>query len=94
MADLDLLVIASQAGEAPRIVDMAKWGFFERPAFAAPACLTGFPSMSVCTGTGQGGLPIAMQFIGKPWTEATLLRAAHAYEQAHPWRSQRPAIAQ
>jgi aspartyl-tRNA(Asn)/glutamyl-tRNA(Gln) amidotransferase subunit A len=94
MEDLDLLVCASQAGEAPRIVDMTKWAFFERPAFAAPACLTGFPSMSVCTGTGRGGLPVAMQLIGKPWAEATLLRAAHAYEQAHPWRSQRPAIAQ
>jgi aspartyl-tRNA(Asn)/glutamyl-tRNA(Gln) amidotransferase subunit A len=94
MDDLDLLVNASQAGEAARIVDMNKWALLERPAFAAPACLTGFPSMSVCTGTGQGGLPVAMQLIGKPWAEATLLLAAHAYEQAHPWRSQRPAIAQ
>jgi aspartyl-tRNA(Asn)/glutamyl-tRNA(Gln) amidotransferase subunit A len=94
MADLDLLVSASQAGEAPRIVDMAKWGFFERPSFAAPACLTGLPSISVCTGTGHRRLPVSMQLIGKPWAEATLLRAAHAYEQAHPWRSQRPAIAQ
>ncbi len=94
MDDLDLLVNASQAGEAPRIVDMTKWSLLERPAFAAPACLTGFPSMSVCTGTGRGGLPVAMQLIGKPWAEATLLRAAHAYEQAHPWRSHRPAIAQ
>jgi hypothetical protein len=39
-------------------------------------------------------LPVAMQLIGKPWAEATLLRAAHAYEQSYPWRSQRPAIAQ
>lgn len=94
MEDLDLLVYASQAGEAPRIVSMTKWGLLERPAFAAPACLTGSPSMSVCTGTGRGGLPLAMQLVGKPWAEATLLRAAHSYEQAHPWRSQRPAIAQ
>jgi aspartyl-tRNA(Asn)/glutamyl-tRNA(Gln) amidotransferase subunit A len=94
MEDLDLLVSASQAGEAARIVDMTKWALLERPAFAAPACLTGFPSISVCTGNGRGGLPVAMQLIGKPWAEATLLRAAHAYEQAHPWRSHRPAIAQ
>ena len=94
MEDLDLLVNASQAGEAPRIVDMTKWAFFERPALTTPACLTGFPAMSVCTGTGLGGLPVAMQLIGKPWAEATLLRAAHAYEQSHPWRLQRPAIAQ
>jgi len=35
MDDLDLLVNASQAGEAPRIVDMTKWSLLERPAFAA-----------------------------------------------------------
>ena len=94
MEDLDLLVNASQAGEAPRIADMTKWGMLERPALTALASLTGRPAISVCTGMGQGGLPIAMQLIGKPWAEATVLRAAHAYEQAHPWRSQRPAIAQ
>ena len=94
MQDLDLLVNASQAGEAPKIVDLTKWAFFERPALTTPACLTGYPAMSVCTGFGQGGLPIAMQLIAKPWTEATLVRAAHAYEQAHSWRTQRPTIAQ
>jgi aspartyl-tRNA(Asn)/glutamyl-tRNA(Gln) amidotransferase subunit A len=94
MQDLDLLVNASQAGEAPKIADLTKWAFFERPALTTPACLTGYPAMSVCTGFGQGGLPIAMQLIAKPWTEATLVRAAHAYEQAHSWRTQRPTIAQ
>ncbi len=94
MVDLDLLVNASQAGEAPRIADVTKWGMLERPAFTTLATLTGYPSISVCTGTGQGGLPVAMQLIGKPWAEATVLRAAHAYEQSHPWRSQRPVLAQ
>jgi aspartyl-tRNA(Asn)/glutamyl-tRNA(Gln) amidotransferase subunit A len=37
---------------------------------------------------------VAMQFIGKPFAEATLFRVAHAYEQAHPWRARRPMIAQ
>src|SRR5450755_3715393 len=73
MENLDLLVNASQAGEAPRIADATKWAFFERPALTTPACLTGYPAMSVCTGLGLGGLPVAMQLIGKPWAEATLL---------------------
>jgi aspartyl-tRNA(Asn)/glutamyl-tRNA(Gln) amidotransferase subunit A len=94
MADLDLLVSAAQAGEAPRIVDLTKWAFFERPSLTSPGPLTGYPAMSVCTGFGMGGLPVAIHLIGKPWAEATLLRAAHAYEQAHPWRTKRPAIAQ
>lgn len=94
MADIDILVNASQPGEAPRIVDMTKWSIFERPALTTPACLTGLPAMSICTGLGAGGLPVAMQLIAKPFAEATLFRAAHAYEQAHPWRAQRPEIAQ
>ena len=49
--------------------------------------------MSACTGIGLGGLPVAMQLIAKPFAEATLFRAAHAYEQAHPWRASRPDIA-
>lgn len=93
MENLDLLVNASQAGEAPRIADVTKWALFERPALTTPACLTGYPAMSVCTGLGLGGLPVAMQLIGKPWAEATLLRAAHAYEHSHPWRESRPEIA-
>jgi aspartyl-tRNA(Asn)/glutamyl-tRNA(Gln) amidotransferase subunit A len=94
MADLDLLVNASQAGEAPPSVGLSKWAFFERPALTTPACLTGFPSMSVCTGFGAGGLPVAVQLISRPFAEATLFQAAHAYEQAYPWRAQRPPIAQ
>jgi aspartyl-tRNA(Asn)/glutamyl-tRNA(Gln) amidotransferase subunit A len=96
MADVDLLVSVAQAGEAPRIADMpqSKWSFFERPSLTTPAPLTGYPAMSVCTGFGLGGLPVAMHLIGKPWAEATLLRAAHAYERGHSWCSQGPAIAQ
>jgi aspartyl-tRNA(Asn)/glutamyl-tRNA(Gln) amidotransferase subunit A len=90
MAGLDLLVNASQAGEAPPSTSLSKWAFFERPALTTPACLTGFPSMSVCTGSGADGLPVAMQLIARPFDETTLLRAAHAYELAHSWRDQRP----
>jgi aspartyl-tRNA(Asn)/glutamyl-tRNA(Gln) amidotransferase subunit A len=73
--------------------DMSKWAFFERPALTTPACLVGYPAMSVPTGLGNGGLPVAMQIIAKPFAEPMLFRTAHAYEQAHVWRTQRPAIA-
>jgi aspartyl-tRNA(Asn)/glutamyl-tRNA(Gln) amidotransferase subunit A len=58
-----------------------------------PCNVTGFPAISICTGFGQGGLPVSMQLAGKPFTEPTLFRAAHAYEVAMPWRSRRPAMA-
>jgi aspartyl-tRNA(Asn)/glutamyl-tRNA(Gln) amidotransferase subunit A len=93
MANLDILLTATQAAVALRIVDVSKWGIFERPALTTPANLTGYPAISVCTGFGEGGLPIAMQLIGKPFQEATLFRAAHAYEAATEWRKRRPELA-
>jgi len=93
MEDLDIIVSASQPGEAPRIADVPKWANMEKPSFTMPCNVTGFPAISICTGFGQGGLPVSMQLSGKPFTEPTLFRAAHAYETATPWRKKRPAMA-
>lgn len=93
MADLDIIVSASQPGEAPRIADVQKWANMEKPSFTMPFNVTGFPAISLCTGFGQGGLPVSIQLAGKPFDEPTLFRAAHAYETATPWRSKRPAMA-
>jgi aspartyl-tRNA(Asn)/glutamyl-tRNA(Gln) amidotransferase subunit A len=93
MADLDVIVMASAPAEAPRIDNVPKWSGIEKPSFTMPCNVTGFPAISICTGFGAGGLPVSMQLAGKPFTEPTLLRAAHAYETAMPWRSKRPAMA-
>ena len=93
MADLDIIVSASQPGEAPHIAEVPKWANMEKPSFTMPFNVTGFPAISICTGFGEGGLPVSMQLAGKPFTEPTLFRAAHAYETATPWRKKRPAMA-
>jgi aspartyl-tRNA(Asn)/glutamyl-tRNA(Gln) amidotransferase subunit A len=93
MENLDVIVSASQPGEAPRIADVAKWANMEKPSFTMPFNVTGFPAISVCTGFGEGGLPVSMQLAGKPFSEPTLFRAAHAYESAMAWRARRPAMA-
>jgi aspartyl-tRNA(Asn)/glutamyl-tRNA(Gln) amidotransferase subunit A len=93
MENLDVIVSASQPGEAPRIDSVPKWANMEKPSFTMPFNVTGFPAISICTGFGEGGLPVAMQLAGKPFSEPTLLRAAHAYESAMPWRARRPAMA-
>ena len=43
--------------------------------------IAGVPAMSIPCGF-SAGLPVGLQMIGKPFSEATLLRAAHAYQQA------------
>ncbi len=93
MENLDIIVSASQPGEAPRIDSVPKWANMEKPSFTMPFNVTGFPAISICTGFGEGGLPVAMQLAGKPFTEPTLFRAAHAYETATKWRARRPAMA-
>jgi len=93
MADLDIIVSASQPGEAPKIAEVPKWANMEKWSFTMPFNVTGFPAISICTGFGEGGLPVSIQLAGKPFSEPTLFRAAHAYETATPWRQKRPAMA-
>ena len=87
--DLDLLVTAGAPAEAPRIDDMPKWDNLARPSFTNPFNLTGWPAMCVCSGFGAGGLPVSVQIAAKPFEEAVLFRAAHAFEQATGFRVNR-----
>jgi amidase len=51
---------------------------------------TGFPAITVPMGYLRGGvLPAGLQFFGRPWDEATLIKLAYSYEQAT--RHRRPA---
>lgn len=54
--------------------------------------LTGFPAISVPCGFSSSELPIALQLAGRPFDDATVLRAAHAYEQSTDWHRRRPPI--
>ena len=57
-----------------------------------PFNLTGQPTISVPCGFTDDGMPIGMQLAGRNWDEATVLRAAYAYEQATEWRHRRPTL--
>jgi len=53
---------------------------------------TGFPAITVPMGFTRGGtLPAGLQLLGRPWSEATLLKLAYAYEQATHHRRPPPA---
>jgi aspartyl-tRNA(Asn)/glutamyl-tRNA(Gln) amidotransferase subunit A len=92
MADVDVLLTATQAAEAPRIDNVPVWENMKRPGFTSPFNVSGYPAMSVCTGFGAGGLPVAMQLVAKPFAEPLLFQVAHAYEQATEWRAHRPVV--
>ncbi len=58
--------------------------------FTAPFNLTGHPALALPCGMSVEGIPIGVQLIGRAGGEADLLRLAHAYEQATPWRELHP----
>ena len=52
--------------------------------FSYPFNLTQQPAISVPCGLTQEGLPIGLQIVGPMFGDALVLRAARAYESAHP----------
>ena len=93
MAGLDVVLTAAQPAEAARIDALPKWDVLELPNFTMPFNVAGYPAISVCAGFGAGGLPVAIQLVGKPFQEPIVLHIADAFEKATPFRGKRPAIA-
>ena len=60
--------------------------------YTRPFNINGFPAITVPCGFSDQGLPIGLQLGGRPFDEPTVLRAAHAYEQATDWHGRRPAL--
>jgi aspartyl-tRNA(Asn)/glutamyl-tRNA(Gln) amidotransferase subunit A len=54
-----------------------------------PSNATGLPAITVPCGFTRAGLPIGVQFIGRPFDEVRLLQVAHAYEGVSPSRGRR-----
>lgn len=57
--------------------------------FTISVNLAGVPAISLPCGFTGSNLPIGLQIIGKGFDEETVLRAAHAYEQATEWHKRR-----
>ena len=58
--------------------------------FTFPFNFTGQPAASVPCGFTDGGLPVGLQIVGRRYDEPTVLRAAAAFEAAHPWAGRHP----
>jgi amidase len=54
-------------------------------SFTAPAAVAGYPHVTAPMGQVRG-LPVGLSFVGRAWSEATLLKLAYAFEQAAPAR--------
>lgn len=94
LAGRDLLLTPACPIEAPLIAESEP---LEMTAivgrFLTPFVLTQVPSVVIPCGIGPRGTPLAMQLVGRPFAEATLLRAAHAFQQASDWHTRLPPVA-
>jgi aspartyl-tRNA(Asn)/glutamyl-tRNA(Gln) amidotransferase subunit A len=67
------------------------YAMYLNDVFTLPVNIAGLPGISVPAGFVDG-LPVGLQLIGKPFDEATVLRAAYAWEQSNGTRGQHPAL--
>jgi aspartyl-tRNA(Asn)/glutamyl-tRNA(Gln) amidotransferase subunit A len=77
----------AKAGSVEEIV--ARMGRFSR--LTRPLNAAAVPAVSVPCGWTADGRPIALQIVGRPFDEATVLRLARAYERAADWGRPTPA---
>ncbi len=61
--------------------------------FTRPFNLSGHPACAVPCGFTDGGLPIGLQLVGRPFDEATVLRAADAFQRLTDFHVRRPVLA-
>ena len=95
---VDVVVTPTVPVAAPRIADLEALGINELRPFetkyllrnTSPFSVLYWPSVSVPCGFTRAGLPVGLQISGKPGADATVLRMAHAYEQATEWHKRVP----
>lgn len=90
--EVDVMLTASSMDPACPIDDLKLVDYTYPRQARSPFNVTGSPAISVPSGFSRDGLPLGIQLIGAPFTEALLYRVAYAYEQASPWKDRHPAL--
>ena len=90
LRDVDVLLCANSLDPACRIDDDAELARTYPRQARSPFNLTGHPALALMCGLSKGGLPLALQIVGRMHDEVTVLRAAAAYERATDWHTRRP----
>lgn len=57
-----------------------------------PVNFLGLPGLAVPSGFAKSGLPSSVQFVGRPFDEATLYRVGRAYEREMDWTDHMPDV--
>ena len=92
LKDVDLLASPTAIVPAPPFSVVWDPDFPFSRSNMPPFNVTGLPALALPCGFSSTGLPLSLQLAGRPFDEATVLRAGHAYEQATEWHRRRPPV--
>jgi amidase len=81
LADHQLDALIAPTGGPPALIDLVNGDPGGGGSFSTPAAVAGYPHVTVPMGYVLG-LPVGLSFVGRPWSEAALIKLAFAYEQA------------
>ena len=91
--DFDVLLCASSLDPASRLDDPVETARTYPRQARTPFNVTGHPALAMMSGLSGAGLPLSVQFVGRYFEDATVLRVAAAYERGTEWHKLRPPIA-
>ena len=91
MKDFDLLLSPTRGKTALTFAE-AYDDYMGAVSYTQLFNMTGQPAISIPCGFGSDGMPIGLQLAGRPFDEATVLRAGHAYESATSWHLRHPSL--
>jgi aspartyl-tRNA(Asn)/glutamyl-tRNA(Gln) amidotransferase subunit A len=92
LRDYDVLLCASSMDPSSRMDDAAETARTYPRQARSPFNVTGHPALAMMAGLSSNGLPTSVQFVGRYFEDATVLRVAAAYERATSWHKKRPPI--
>jgi amidase len=81
MMDQKLDALIAPTGGPASLIDLVNGDGGGGGSFSSPAAVAGYPHVTVPMGYVRG-LPVGLSFVGRPWSEGTLIKLAYAYEQA------------
>jgi aspartyl-tRNA(Asn)/glutamyl-tRNA(Gln) amidotransferase subunit A len=90
--DCDVLICASSMDPASRIEDAAETSRTYPRQARTPFNVTGHPAVAMMSGLSSNGLPLSVQFVGRYFDDATVLRVAAAYERGTEWHKKHPPL--
>ena len=92
LRDYDVLLCASSMDPASRIADAEETARTYPRQARTPFNVTGHPALAMMAGLSRNGLPMSVQFVGRYFDDAMVLRVAAAYERATAWHNKKPPI--